>query len=218
MITQKEFYEAAGVKQHKEFEKYLEDILFKPKEREEFYKKLLDIDWSCIQDDIFRQYFEEYSAERKSNQQDYTPEKVAELLQQLTGQSNMSVDYTAGTGTLLCKRWEYDRKKVTPFEYKPCNYFYGAWELADNCVPYLIHNMLIRGMNGYVVHGDTLEGKVKQIYFIQNIENDPLHFSNLNIMLHSEEVEGYFNIKEWLEDEKDYKENTYDEFISKFNF
>lgn len=39
-----EFYKIAGVKQHAEFERYLRDILFKPKKREEFYQKLLEID------------------------------------------------------------------------------------------------------------------------------------------------------------------------------
>lgn len=215
MITQEVFYKLSKTNQHKEFEKFLEEIIFNEEKRKKFYIDLIEEDYACVRDDIFRQYFEEYSAERKSNQQDYTPEKVSELLQDLTNNdSRMSVDYTAGTGTLLCKQWEHDRKKISPFEYYPSNYFYGAWEKADNCIPYLIHNMCIRGVNGYIVHGDTLERNVKQIYFIQNINNDLLGFSNVNVMPHNEEVKDYFRVNNWLEEEIDYKENSFEDFLN----
>nr|WP_260162313.1 DNA cytosine methyltransferase [Lentilactobacillus buchneri] len=34
-----ELYTIAGVNQHAEFEKFISDLLFKPKERNDFYKK-----------------------------------------------------------------------------------------------------------------------------------------------------------------------------------
>ena len=55
-------------------------------------------------------YFEEYSAERKSNMQDYTPKEVAELLARLTesaiGDRPITIcDGAAGTGSLLIAKW-----------------------------------------------------------------------------------------------------------------
>ena len=52
-----ELYTIAGVNQHAEFEKFISDLLFKPKERNDFYKKILAIN-SNVSTDTFREYFE----------------------------------------------------------------------------------------------------------------------------------------------------------------
>ena len=113
-ISRDQFYKIAGVKQHAEFEKFLRDILFKPQEREEFYRNILDIDHD-VYTDTFRQYFEEYAAERKANKQDYTPDTVSYLLSKLTQGDAVdkgawtSYDPTAGTGSLLIQNWKNDQ-------------------------------------------------------------------------------------------------------------
>jgi len=187
-LGRNEFYEIAGVKQHAEFERFLRDILFKPKEREEFYRKILAIN-KDVYVDTFRAYFEEYAAERKSNQQDYTPDSVSTLVAKLSRIDSIgpwtAYDPTAGTGSLLIQKWKDDMFQETPFSYAPHNYFYRADELADNAIPYLLHNLALRGINCAVVHGDALERSVKQIYFIQNSNDDFLGFSDINVMPHS---------------------------------
>ncbi|MFC6324026.1 N-6 DNA methylase [Companilactobacillus baiquanensis] len=207
-----EFYKIAGVKQHAEFERYLRDILFKPKKREEFYQKLLEID-SDVYVDTFRQYFEEYAAERKSNQQDYTPDSISHLLSKLTQcdpQPNSmwtAYDPTAGTGSLLIQNWKNDQLQENIFSYQPHNYIYRADELADNSIPYLLHNLAIRGMNCVVVHGDTLERTAKQVYFVQNAKDDFMSYSSVNVMPHTDEILNYLGLSKWEEPAIDHIED-----------
>lgn len=204
MLNYESFYEITGATQHSEFEQYLKDILFKPERRKEFYNKLIKINHD-LNIDTFKPYFELYAAERKSHKQDYTPDEVAFLLAMITrGTAEgefTAYDPTAGTGSLLIKKWWDDMIQETPWSYAPHRYFYRADEIADNVIPYLIHNLTIRGMNATVVHGDVLEGKVKQIYFIQNSKDDFMSYSDVNVMPHSEIVTKKFGVKEWLQDE-----------------
>lgn len=212
MISEKQFYQMAGVEQHSQFEKFLQNILLNKSERETFYKKIIDLDPQCVNEDIFKQYFEDYSAERKSNKQDLTPTGIAELLSELTNNNKSSnwtvIDSAAGTGTLLINKWQKERLKFLPWNYKPSNYFYLAQEKSDITIPYLIHNMAIRGMNVCVIHGDTLAKTAKQVYFIQNAKNDALSFSSVNVMPHSDGLARYLGINEWTEEPINHIEDT----------
>lgn len=72
MISKDQFWKIAGVTQHIQFENFLRKIVFDPEKRNNFFKQLLKLDAQCVVQDTFKQYFEEYAAERKANQQDYT--------------------------------------------------------------------------------------------------------------------------------------------------
>lgn len=216
MITKQQFWDIAGVTQHSEFEKYLKKIVLKPKERERFFKALLDVDCHCVQQDTFKQYFEEYAAERKSNMQDYTPDEVSNLLVRLTNQNSQHVDdiktlskpingsynaadFTAGTGSLLIQKWWDDMTNEAPWTYVPHRYFYFAQEFADNVIPYLLLNLALRGMNCIVMHGDTLTGETKQIYLVENSKDDFLQFSDINVMPHNKTVADEFHVSKWID-------------------
>lgn len=205
-INYESYWHLLQATSHTEFENKLRDVIFNREEREAFYRGILEID-SDLSKDSFKPYFEIYSAERKTNQQDYTPEAVASILSFITRQGEhngeskyTAYDMTAGTGTLLINKWHDDRMQELPWSYAPHRYFYLAEEFADNSIPYLIHNLAIRGMNAIVVHGDSLHRKAKQIYFIQNSNDDFLAFSDINVMPHNETTMKEFNIKEWLQE------------------
>lgn len=207
MITTDQFYKIAGVTQHSQFQKFLEDIVFDKAKRKQFYQSCIDIDPQCVEDDTFRRYFEEYAAERKSNQQDFTPTALCNLMAQLTDDGHnvcnsgwTAIDPAAGTGSMLLAKWKAERNKHLPWEYYPHNYLYLAQELSDVAIPYLIHNLAIRGMNAIVIHGNTLERTAKQIYFIQNVKDDPMFFSNINVLPHTDDVMHEFDITEWMEE------------------
>lgn len=215
-LTREELYSIANVKQHAELERFLRNLLFKPKERVEFYKRMADNpSGRVLSVDTFKTYFEEYAAERKSNQQDYTPDSVAGLLAELVrgdGEdmytSNYTgVDPTAGTGSLIIQKWNTDRMQVPPWDYRPHHYFYRVEELADNAIPYLLHNLAYRGMNCIVVHGDTLSREIKQVYFVQNSNDEPLGFSDINVMPHNDTVAKEFDVRKWVDDEIDHIES-----------
>ena len=55
----------------------------------------------------------------------------------------------------------------------------NCWELSDRSIPFLLLNMSIRGMMGYVYHGDVLERKVVQKYILLNRHDDYLAFSDI---------------------------------------
>lgn len=54
-------------------------------------------------------------------------------------------------------------------------------------------------MNCVVIHGDTLERNIKQIYFVQNSHDDYMKFSDINVMPHTDKVKEKFNVSNWSE-------------------
>lgn len=215
-ISQKDFFELANVKQHSQFQKFLEDIVLDRKKRENFYKGCIKVDPQCVEHDTFRQYFEEYAAERKSNQQDFTPEAITDLMATLTDVSvKNSIGWTAydcaaGTGSMILSKWKKERDKHLPWDYYPHNYLYLAEEFSDITIPYLIHNFALRGMNAVVIHGDTLEETANQVYFIQNPKDNPFAFSSVNVLPHSDMVAEFLNIKKWIAEPIEHIEDDLD--------
>lgn len=201
MGNYQKFFDLAKVQQPSEFEEFLKNILFDKKRREEFYRGMLGIN-NDVSVDTFREYFEMYAAERKTNQQDFTPDSISQICSIITQGDHSSgwtaYDPTAGTGALIIKKWWEDLIQETPLSYAPHRYLYRADELSDTALPFLLHNLAMRGMNCIVVHGDVLERTAKNIYFIQNSDDDYLHFSDVNIMQRTEEVKEYFGIVEWI--------------------
>lgn len=195
------FYKLANCNQHVQFEQFLRDIIFDKKRRETFYASLIDEGIYDTRVDIFKSYFEAYSAERKSNMQDFTPDKVAELLAKIVNYEKgdctgwAGYDAAAGTGTLIIKKWNDDVRSNTFASYRPSNYIYRCDEYADNVIPYLVHNLAFRGMNAIVVHGDTITREAKQVYFMCNEDDSYMSFSNVNVMPHSIDTERMFKIK-----------------------
>lgn len=184
--------------------------LFDKEKREEMFKEFLEYETN-MSFDWFHIYFQEEYAERKAKKQDFTPESITKLLSALTQNENTSstsLDVAAGTGGLTIKKWYEDRLQCPIFAYKPSDYFYQCEELSDRALPFLLFNLLIRGMNAVVVHGDVLSREVKQIYFIQNDLDDYMTFSSLNIMPHSKIVEKEFDVKKWIEEPIEHIESS----------
>lgn len=192
-------------------------ILFDRENREKLFKGFLeheivmDFDW-------FHAYFQEEHAQRKTKKQDFTPSSISKLLSQIIdvevkAKSGMRLDTAAGTGGLTITRWNDDRLNHSPLEYRPSMYFYQCEEMSDRAVPFLLFNLIIRGMNAVVIHGDALSRIVKQVYFIQNDEDDFMKFSSLNVMPHSKTVEKEFDIREWQEEPLDHVESPFPDWL-----
>lgn len=206
-LDKKALFKIAGVSQYSQFEKFIKDILFDKEKREAFYRKILAIN-NNVSHDSFTQFFQDYSAEQKNMKQDFTPSSIADLISTLVEPDKYNVtkadnfsgyDPAAGTGALIIAKWFKDQRSSSIFTYAPHDYLYLVEELADNAIPYLLHNLAIRGMNCIVIHGDTLTRKAKQVYFAQNSKDDFLGFSDINVMPHSKTVEDEFDIREWTE-------------------
>ena len=110
-----------------------------------------------------------FNEKKTKRKQDFTPPELATIINKVVGNSgHQYFEPAAGTGALLVDRWNNDRLKESPFTYAPSHYFYEVEELSDACVPFLLFNILIRGMNAIVIHGNSLSRDIKQVYFCQN--------------------------------------------------
>lgn len=203
MVTKyHEYWDLLAVDQHSQFQEKLKELLFKPKERAEFYDRLLEVK-NDMSVDTFKEYFELYAAERKSMQQDFTPESITKIITGInkinkpTKAGFSAYDAAAGTGTLIISQWDSDRLQIAPWHYYPHNYFYMAEELSDQALIYLLHNLTLRGMNAIVMHGDSIERRYKQVYFIQNSQDDHMEYSDVNVMPRSKYLEKALDVREW---------------------
>ena len=110
----------------------------------------MSIDW-------IQKIFQYYEADRKEKKQDYTPKTIAKLTATLT-QSDGSVvyDICAGSGALTIQKWALSPNK-----------FFICEELDSKVIPYLLFNMAIRNMNGYVINRNVLTGETFKVYKLE---------------------------------------------------
>lgn len=126
--------------------------------KDELFKSFLAIE-SDLTYDWFTDYYQEEHSDRKKNKQDFTPDGVVELVNQLLGSSKVIADICAGTGGLTIKRWSTNRDSS----------FYCE-EFSDRAMPFLLFNLAIRNINAYIFHGDSLSRKVKHLYKLSKQE------------------------------------------------
>lgn len=185
-----------GIKEsYKAPDRVMEILYMNKVERDEIFMEFLDAFDKDVTYDWFYEYFQDEHADRRNQKQDFTPKTVSKLLSQMVGQGGNYYEPAAGTGGILIERWNYDRLQHSPFDYWPSDYYYTVEELSDRAIPFLLFNMIIRGMNGNVIQCDVLTRESSGAFFIQNDENDFMGFSSLNLLPYSEEVESEFNIK-----------------------
>lgn len=158
----------------------LMDILFGDQdERNRIYKELLSLFHGDLSYDWFRQMYEEEYSQRKEKKQDFTPNEVCQLVSEIVNTSGTVHEPTAGTGGMVVAAWHHSCEKYLPWNYRPSKHIVNCWELSDRAVPFLLFNLSIRGMMGYVTHGNVLTLEVTQRYAILNRHDDPLAFSDV---------------------------------------
>lgn len=188
----------------------LMEILFDETKRKKLFMEMLSQNHD-VSFDWFHEYFEAEHADRKDKKQDFTPNSVSKLLSRLVGAGEGSnLDVAAGTGGLTITKWQEDRMKESPFTYKPSEHYYQCEELSDRAIPFLLFNLMIRGMNATVLHGDTLTRNFKGVFFIQNEKDDHMLFSSLNVVPDSEGLREFLMINSY--------ENSYPEHVESKDF
>lgn len=185
-----------GVEDSSEAAPKLWEILFDKKKRENLFREFLNVS-KDVTYDWFQEYFEDSQANRKRDKQDFTPNSVSNILMKLVDDDGKYFEPTCGTGGILIKRWDKDRKADGFFEYKPSNHFYHVEDKSNTAMPFLLFNCIIRGMNVIVFWGDSLSRECKDIFFIQNTKDCDIAFSDLNVMPRSNEVMHEFNVSSW---------------------
>lgn len=167
--------------------------------REETFRKFLEIE-TDMSYEWFQQAFEDEHADRKIKKQDFTPKSLSVLMARLIGvESNTYFESTAGNGGMMIQAWQHHRVSCPNFwAYDPKSYWYQVEELSDRSIPFLIFNMAIRGMNGLILHGDSLEREFKDVYFIRNMANEYGGFSQVIVMQKNEQLAKEVNVRKWV--------------------
>lgn len=145
----------------------------------------------------FNQYFEDEHADRRNKRQDFTPTSVSKLMAEMFSESNGGIIYepAAGTGSTIIQHWYKNIRSDYIWNYNPMSVLYYCYELSDKTIPFLLFNLMIRGVNAVVIHGNTLTKETKNVYHIFNETNNPMGFSSLMTLEHSDRVEKFFDIK-----------------------
>lgn len=185
-----------GIKESYQAPQRIMDILYGDiEERNKVFKQFLEAYHYDVSYDWFHKYFQDEHADRKKHKQDFTPDSISKLLVNMVGNSTDYYEPAAGTGGIIIQKWNNDRMNHSPFDYLPSMYFYAAEELSSRAIPFLLFNMIIRGMNGIVVHCDALTREAYGAWFIQNDTDNHLGFSSLNLLPYNEDTERELNIK-----------------------
>jgi len=147
--------------------------------RYEAYIKLIEINGGDLSKDWFQEIYEGELSERKQKKQDFTPNSVGLIASLLTGNKGMLYEPTAGNGSMIISDWWTRCGKSNPCRYSPAENMVTCWELSNRSIPILLLNLSIRGIMGYVYHGDVLEQTIKAKYVLLNRSNDALGFSEI---------------------------------------
>ena len=147
--------------------------------RNEVYKELIRKNNGDMSYDWFQEIYETELSERKQKKQDFAPNILGVLCSKLTSQSGSIHEPTAGNGSMIIADWWQRCKQKMPWEHFPSQNMVTCWELSARSIPILLLNLSIRGIMGYVYHGDVLTREVKQKYILLNRKNDALAFSEV---------------------------------------
>lgn len=147
--------------------------------RDDTYRELISLNDHDLSHDWFQPLYEAELSERKQKKQDFTPYELGVLCSELAGQAGTMHEPTAGNGGMVIADWWQRCRKSLPWEYFPSKNMVTCWELSARALPILLLNLSIRGIMGYVYHGDVLEGSVIQKYALLNEKDDALAFSDI---------------------------------------
>lgn len=119
----------------------------------------IDARYSDKSVDLFRDFFQDEQADRKSLKQDYTPGAVAELVGRLAGSGRTLLDVCAGSGALTVAYLAHQEVD-----------FIRCEEFSSRVIPFLLANLAIRNIDGEVIHGDSLTRERFAVYKLSKSE------------------------------------------------
>lgn len=152
MLTNEKIDELIGVNESYQSAYKLQEIINNKDSRNKLFSELLKEE-SDLNFDWFTNYFQEEHSDRKGKKQDFTPDGVIKITNQILGSTDSNADICAGTGGLTIKRYSDN----------PNAQFYCE-EFSDRAMPFLLFNLAIRNVNAVVYHGDSLTRNFKHIY------------------------------------------------------
>lgn len=148
--------------------------------RDRIFGEFLEVVHHDLSEDWFLEIYAQEMAQRKKYGQDFSPPELGVICSKIIDSSGGTLhEPTAGNGSLVIAEWWQRCRKCLPWEFFPSQNMVTCWELSARSVPILLFNMSIRGIMGYVYHGDVLEKTVRQKYILINRRDDPMAFSDV---------------------------------------
>lgn len=113
-------------------------------------EKMLAAYCDLVEDDLntdeLQKIFQYYYADRKEKCQDYTPKSIAKLCAVATEkQGDVVYDLCAGSGAMTIQKWAQNHRKAFVCE-----------ELDERVIPFLLFNLAVRNICGYVLNRNAL--------------------------------------------------------------
>lgn len=175
-----ELFNLIGIEDIKDMpDRIMEIITGNIEYRNYIYSELLKMNNYDMSYDWFQELYESEMSERKQKKQDFTPNTLGVVCSELTSQTGSIHEPTAGNGSMIIADWWQRCRKLHPWEHFPSQHMVTCWELSARSIPILLLNLSIRGIMGYVYHGDVLEKEVRQKYILLNKKDDTLCFSDI---------------------------------------
>lgn len=119
-----------------------------------------DVDFFCkyeaiIDDtkDWLQALWQYYEADRTEKKQDYTPKSLCKLVASLAGKADTVYDCCGGSGALTKAFIDMHGTKNVLVE-----------ELDERVIPFLLFNLCLHNINGYVVNGNALTKESKRCF------------------------------------------------------
>lgn len=153
MLDNKKINELFGIKESFELPKKLLSILLNREERIKLFDAFMS-EGIKVEEDVFRDYFQEEHANRGDLKQDYTPDCLCKLMSMLQPETDNLLDICSGAGSLTIAS-------------KPRKY-YQLEEYSSRSIPILLFNLAIRGYNASVIQKDVLTQEVEHMYELTN--------------------------------------------------
>lgn len=118
--------------------------------------------------DEFRDFFQTEQSNRKELKQDYTPDGISLLLAKLANKTKKVADVCSGTGSLILGFL----KEHQEIEFVRCE------EFSIQAIPFLLLNLMLKNIDGEVIHGDSLTKEIFKVYKLKCSDK----FSNIEIV------------------------------------
>lgn len=142
-----------------------------------YHKSFVDI-VGDLKIDWLQKIYQYHEADREEKKQDYTPKSIGVLLCRLLGKCSKVYDQCAGSGSLTIQYWS---------QYPDTEFI--CEELDENVIPYLLFNLSVRNIKGYVIQKDILSDETYHCYkltkgdafsTITKIEHFDVDYNNIN--------------------------------------
>ena len=107
-------------------------------------------------EDILQTVYQYYFSDRAEKMQDFTPPSIGRLVAELTGDAETVYDLCAGSGSLSIQK-----RLTSPDAEFICE------ELDERAIPFLLCNMAIRNMRGWVINRNALTLATAAVYRLE---------------------------------------------------